>query len=150
MCKLSRWILVSINMHNVTALIYRQFWKLEMWKASNDFYCRLSNNRLLSVWNVTPYIPLHQISDTATHLRMQMPCKLVYLIPQLPNLIMSRSTQLNELKMSNYWWSLAIATAWKMSSTYCISYYYMYFHLLLSCIVHFSNCNLWLPHTLYQ
>ena len=150
MCKLSRRIfvqdLVLINMHNVTALIYRHFWKLKMLEASNDFYCRLSNNRLLSVWNVTPYIPPHQISDTATHLRMQMSCKLVYLIPQLPNLIMSWSIQLNELKMSNYRWSLAIATAWKMSST-CISYY---FHLLLSCIVHFSNCNLWLPHTLYQ
>ena len=130
-----RWILVSINMHNVTALIYRHFWKLKMWKASNDFYCRLSNNRLLSVWNVTPYIPLHQISDTATHLRMQMSCKLVYLIPQLTNLIMSWSMQLSELKMSNYWWSLAIATAWNMSWT-CISHY---FHLLLS-----FNCNLFI------
>ena len=103
--------------------LYRHFWKLKMWKASNDFYCRLSNNRLLFVWNVTPYIPLHQISDTATHLRMQMSCKLVHLISQLSNLIMSWSMQLNELKMSNYWLSLAIATAWNMSWT-CISHYF--------------------------
>ena len=138
MCKLSRRIfvqdLVLINTHNVTALIYGHFPKLKMWKASNDFYCRVSNNRLLSVWNVTPYIPIHQISDTATHLRMQMSCKLVYLIPQLSNLIMSWSIQLSELKMSNYWWSLAIATAWKISSTLCLL---SYFHLLLS-----SYCSL--------
>ena len=139
MCKLSRWILVYdlilINKRNVTALIYRHFWKLKMLKASNDFYCRLSNNRLLSVWNVTPYIPLHQISDTATHLRMQMSCKLVYLIPQLSNLIMSWSTQLNELKMSNSGDHLPLL----LLETCHVHVSPIIFHSLLSC-----NCNLFI------